>query len=68
MLVGTSDSLADTKDNHWAHDKMKNDVVFYKEYNLGHLSFMVAKDMSYFNDVKALLAKYQPIKAQEFLQ
>lgn len=41
---------------------MTNDVVFYKEYNLGHLSFMVANDMTYFTqDVMSLFNTYHPI-------
>ena len=56
MLVGKSDELATDIDNEWAEGVMKNAVKFYKEYPLGHLSFMVAKDMSYLtNDVMSLL-------------
>lgn len=41
---------------------MTNDVVFYKEYSLGHLSFMVANDMTYFTqDVMSLFKTYHPI-------
>lgn len=50
MFVGTKDGLADDIDNQWAYEQMKKDVVFYKEYELSHLSYMVAKDMSYFTE------------------
>lgn len=56
MLVGKSDELATDTDNEWADSVMQNGVKFYKEYPLGHLSFMVAKDMSYLTtDVMSLL-------------
>jgi hypothetical protein len=69
MFVGATDSLATVKDNRWAHLAMEHDVVFYKEIPFGHLSFLVAKDMSYFTkDVMGVLAKYQPLKTvSEFL-
>jgi hypothetical protein len=60
MFVGTSDELATVEDNRWAKPQLKT-LVHYKEYPLGHLSFMVAKDMSYFNDVLTLIKKYNPL-------
>jgi hypothetical protein len=50
MFVGTSDQLATVDDNRWAKTQLKT-LKHYKEYPLGHLSFMIAKDMSYFKDV-----------------
>jgi len=45
---------------------MVRDVVFYKEYNLSHLSFMVGKDMSFFTqDAMGLIKKYQPTQYHE---
>jgi hypothetical protein len=55
MFVGTSDELATVDDNRWAKTQLTNVLIHYKEYPLGHLSFMVAKDMSYFNDVMSLI-------------
>ena len=60
MFVGTKDELADEIDNRWAKTQLDKTLVFYKEYELGHLTFMVAKDMSYFNDVLDVLKKYSP--------
>lgn len=48
MFVGTHDGLADPTDNQWAHSQMGSAVIFYHEYTLSHLSFMVARDMSFF--------------------
>lgn len=62
MFVGQADELADTTDNEWAHSQMERAVVYYHEYNLGHLSFLVGKDMSFFTvDAMYLLNKYQPL-------
>jgi hypothetical protein len=59
MFVGSSDELADAIDNEWAYSMMPNAVTYYHEYPLGHLSFMVAKDMSFFTtDVISYLKKY----------
>lgn len=48
MIVGAVDQLVNYQDTRIVHEKMKDTVVFYKEYELGHLSFFVAKDMTYF--------------------
>jgi len=48
MIVGLDDELADPADAQWAYEQIKSNVVFYKEYSLGHLSFFTAKDFSYF--------------------
>lgn len=42
---------------------MSKAVEFYKEYPLGHLAFLTAKDMSYFTvDVMEVIQKYSPSK------
>lgn len=51
MFVGAHDLLATSKDAKEDYEKMKSTVVFYNEYDLGHVSFFVADDMSYFVDV-----------------
>jgi len=58
MFVGSSDELATVDDCRWAKTQMEKVMVHYKEYPLGHLSFMVAKDMSYFNDVLSLISQH----------
>ena len=57
MFVGTSDHLADPKDNQWLKTQVKN-LVHYKEYDMGHMTFLLAKDMSYFDTVKDILRNY----------
>ena len=53
IFYGSQDLLADDKDVPWLLDQMKDNTVFKHEYYLGHTSFMIAKDMSYFT-VEAL--------------
>jgi len=65
MFVGVNDELASYKDSVWLHEELQNGygnnpkpVVYYKEYDAGHYTFIVGKDMSYMDDVVELLAKY----------
>ena len=50
LIAGTYDKLADVTDVAWLNEQIKDKVVLYKEYPLGHLSFVLAKDMSWFTD------------------
>ena len=55
LFVGSEDELADATDNEWLKDQLKT-LIHYKEYTLGHLSFLVANDMSYFmNDAVGII-------------
>ena len=59
MLGGTLDLLADEKDVDWTYGQLKDTVIYYKQYYLGHMSFLMAKDMSFFTkDVMAILNHY----------
>ena len=61
LFVGSRDELATSEDNAWNYEQMQKAVVYYKEWTLGHMAFMVAKDMSYFYEVGKLLNKYHPL-------
>ena len=50
MFIGKYDTLATPGDNQENKSKIKN-LIHYQEYELDHLSFILAKDMSYFSDV-----------------
>ena len=59
LVAGTLDKLADLKDVAWLREQIKDKVVFYNEYALGHMSFALAKDMSWFTkDVVSVIEKY----------
>ena len=59
ILAGEKDLLADPKDVEWTYEQLKHTTVFYYMYYLGHMSFAIAKDMSWFTvDTMALLNHY----------
>mmetsp|Transcript_34159 Transcript_34159/g.24676 ORF Transcript_34159/g.24676 Transcript_34159/m.24676 type:complete len:119 (+) Transcript_34159:939-1295(+) len=61
LIAGSLDKLGDPRDVEWLNDTIKDTapVVFYHEYYLGHASFAIAKDMSWFEvDVVYLLNQY----------
>ena len=60
MFVGSNDTLADPIDAAWTRDQIGAAVIHYEQITGGHLSFMVGKDMSYFNTVLYLLGEYNP--------
>jgi hypothetical protein len=50
LVSGSSDLLANPEDVAWLHEKIAPHVVFAQEYNLGHMSFTLAKDMTWFKE------------------
>ena len=59
LIQGDTDRLADPTDVEWLNSQIESHVVFRKMYSLGHLSFTLAKDMSWFNeDVVDLMSQY----------
>jgi hypothetical protein len=50
--------MADPTDVAWLIDTLGDKVVFEKEYHLAHESFMMAQDMSYFEDVIDVINKH----------
>ncbi len=62
LFVGTEDELATTTDNEWLHSQMGDNIIHYKEYPMGHLTFMVGKDIDwFFQDAMPLLESHPPI-------
>lgn len=61
MFVGTADDLGDKLDCEWARDQIPEDaLIHYEEIAAGHSTFMIGNDMSYFQNVLALLEQYNP--------
>ena len=63
MFVGSYDQLADPLDTRISRDVINgagDALVYYNEHPLGHSSFMVSTDMSYFDDVVSLINMYNP--------
>lgn len=70
IFTGIEDILADLTDAEWTRDQIGDNVVHYEEIHAGHLTFMVGKDMTYFNRVMDLLYEYHPLpsSAEMFMQ
>lgn len=59
VFSGSKDLLADPLDVKWTVAQMKDTIIFDHEYYLGHMSFAIAKDMSFFTvDTMAILNHY----------
>ncbi|TNV78929.1 hypothetical protein FGO68_gene5820 [Halteria grandinella] len=60
MFVGLEDELGDPEDCRWLHNKISKTVTYYKEYPfLGHMTFAIGKDMSFFQvDAINLIKQY----------
>ena len=72
IFSGSLDKMADPADVAWLEEQIKDHIVFQGEYELGHLSFAMAKDMSYFTgDVVTQMSLYATndfITKEELLQ
>lgn len=59
VFSGSYDELADPIDVASLVSMLGSNVVFNQEYPLGHLSFALAKDMTWFtNDVVNVIGQY----------
>ena len=57
MFVGKKDTLANAEDNRWVKDQLGT-LVYYEEIQASHASFVLGKDMSYFDRVVELAIYY----------
>ena len=62
LIGGEKDKLASPNDVKWLNDELKDNVIYYKIIpKMGHLSFMCAKDFSWFDEpLKIILNEYTP--------
>ena len=60
LFVGHEDKLSVIDDVNWLKDKLSfSNVVVFKEYeNMGHLTFLIPKDLIWFNDVLGFIIRY----------
>ena len=62
MFVGKEDILSTPIDAQWARDEIGRAVFHYRELeNHDHSSFNFGKDMSFMEDVVAMVQKYNPL-------
>ena len=50
--------VGDLTDNQWLSGQIAHTLVFDKVYDYGLLTFFIAKDMKYLNDMLGVLKKY----------
>ena len=55
QIGGSLDKLADPTDNKWLNEQLGSNVIYFKYYELGHMGFLLAKDMQFMMDVIDLL-------------
>lgn len=58
LITGSKDLLATPQDSQWLNEQLGNNVVHFEEYELGHMSFLLAYDMKFFHDVVVALKKH----------
>ena len=63
MFCGSSDKLASPHDYMWLRDELalNNNCIFYKEYDFGHLAFLMPANKTIFHDMFALMKRYNPL-------
>ena len=60
MYVGIQDYFVDVSDNRKIKAQLGENLISYQELEFDHNSFILANDMSYFQDVLKVLEKYNP--------
>lgn len=59
LFCGKYDAIAPLTDSEYTKRSLPAEtVVFHKNYDYGHLSFWVAKDMAYIDDADKLIKQY----------
>ena len=62
LFVGSVDDLGDPTDGKWASEQFSEGVLkHYEQIDGGHMTFLVGKDVSYFDRVMNLVKEYNPI-------
>ena len=66
LICGDKDKLASPNDVRWLNDELKSNVIYFKVLNnMGHLSFMCAKDFSWFDEpLNIILNEFYPKKKE----
>jgi pimeloyl-ACP methyl ester carboxylesterase len=58
LLVGKTDLLGVPEDNEWLREQLGSNIVSYKTYDYGHITYFIGKDMKYLGDVVTLLRSF----------
>ena len=63
LFCGSTDKLASPHDYMWLRDELvaNNNCVYYKEYDFGHLAFLMPADKTIFHEMFAIIKRYNPL-------
>lgn len=63
LLCGSGDKLASPRDYMWLRDELvaNQNCMYYKEYDGGHLYFLMPVDKALHHDILALVKQYNPL-------
>ncbi len=60
LFGGKEDKLASEEDVEWLREQLDTNVIFYSIYEkMGHLTFLLSKDMNWFNDALVLIETFK---------
>jgi pimeloyl-ACP methyl ester carboxylesterase len=59
LLAGENDKLCPIENVEWLRDQLGSNVVLYRMYkNMGHMTFLMPKNIDWFDDVMTVMKKY----------
>jgi hypothetical protein len=67
LLCGSTDKLASPHDYMWLREELvaNNNCIYYKEYDFGHLAFLMPENKTILHDIFALVQRYNPLYNSE---
>ena len=63
LFCGSGDKLASPHDYMWLRDELvaHNNCIYYKEYDMGHLAFLMPADKTIYREMLALIKRYNTV-------
>lgn len=58
LLCGVKDQLSSPPDYKWLRDQLSHTLCYYKEYDFGHLGFLMPPDKRIFFDILELAKRH----------
>lgn len=59
LISGKEDKLASPDDVKWLREELGSNVVYFKEYdNMGHITFLMGKDITWFKETLEFMVKF----------
>ena len=63
MFCGSTDKLASPHDYMWLREELaaNDNCLYYKEYDIGHLAFLMPADKGIFHEMFSLMKRYNSL-------